>query len=588
MGKEQANETPGNKFSQFLQTESLISNSLALIVGVLTGFAIVFYDWLLEISHGSFFGSLPDSPGILVIFLPAFGGLIVGIIAHTMIHTRRYDIEEVIEATALRGGNISPRNAFLEVLASVVSIGSGGSVGKEAPVVLAGSGIGSLLSRTLKIHGNRVKVLIGCGASGGIAAAYNAPLAGVVFAVEVILGELEASSFIPIVISAVFATMVSSMLFGVQTIEVASYHFVNPFYESFLYIFLGILSGVASAALLRSLFGAHRIFDSMTIHPAVKPAIGGLFVGFIGYFYPQVFGVGYDVITDALNSGLALKLMLTLIFLKIVAFSFTMGSGGSGGSIVPSLFVGAMLGGTYGSIVHGIFPAVTAESGAYALVGMGAVFAGTSRAPLASILILFELTRDYNMILPIMLACVISNVVSSSLNSESIFTEGLHRRGFTIRKGREVDIMESLLVRDAMKHNVQTVSENKNVGALVALMQSSRHAGFPVLDPNGRLCGIVTLKDVRDKVGHDELEKNINEIASKDVEVAYPDENLNTVLKRLAAKDIGRLPVVARSDSTKLLGIITRSDIVKLYDKKILDKVQRLQREQTKEQNELL
>jgi CIC family chloride channel protein len=255
-----------------------------------------------------------------------------------------------------------------------------------------------------------------------------------------------------------------------------------------------------------------------------------------------------------------------------------MGSGGSGGSIVPALFVGAMMGGSYGSIVHGLFPDVTAESGAYALVGMGAVFAGTSRAPLASILILFELTRDYNMILPIMMACVVSNVISSSINSESIFTEGLHRRGFTIRKGREVDIMEALLVKDAMKHNVQTVSENKNVGALIALMQSSRHAGFPVLDSNGQLSGIVTLKDVRDKVGHDELDKTITEICTTDVAVAYQDETLNTVLKRLAAKDIGRLPVVSRSDSNKLLGIITRSDIVKLYDKKILDKVQRLQK----------
>ncbi len=551
----------------------MISNSLALIVGVLTGLTIVFYDMLLELSHNSFYGLLPESPGYFIIILPALGGLVVGLIVHLFIHTRRYDIEEIIEATALHGGRMSPRNAFLEVLASIVSIGSGGSVGKEAPVVLAGSGIGSLLAQVLKIHGNRVKILIGCGASGGIAAAYNAPLAGVVFAVEVILGELEARTFIPIVISAVFATLVASMVFDVKTIEVSSYTFVNPFYESILYLGLGILAGIVSAILMRTLFGTHRFFDSLKIHPAIKPAIGGLCVGIIGFFYPQVFGVGYDVITDALNNGLALKLMLMLIFLKIIAFSLTMGSGGSGGSIVPALFVGAMLGGGYGSIVHDMFPAITAESGAYALAGMGAVFAGTSRAPLASILILFELTQDYNMILPIMLACVVSNLVSSSLNSESIFTEGLHRRGFTIRRGREVDIMESLIVRDAMKQNVQTVSENKNVGALIALMQSSRHAGFPVLDSGGKLCGIVTLKDVRDKVDHDELDKTINEISSKDVEVAYPEESLNTVLKRLAAKDIGRLPVVSSTDRTKLLGIITRSDIVKLYDKKILDKV---------------
>jgi CIC family chloride channel protein len=521
---------------------------------------------------------VPHTSKYIIILLPAIGGLIVGLISHYFINTRRYDIEEIIESTALRDGKMSPRNAFLEVLASIISIGSGGSAGKEAPVVLAGSGIGSTLSRILKIKGSRVKVLIGCGASSGIAAAYNAPLAGVVFVVEVILGELEASSFIPIVISAVFATIVSSIVFGVDNIGVASYEFVNPLHEFVLYLILGVLAGLTSILLMRTLFGTHKAFESLQIHPALKPAVGGLFVGFIGFFYPQIFGVGYDVITDSLNGSLTLKLMLLLIFLKIIAFSFTMGSGGSGGSIVPALFVGAMMGGSYGSIVHGLFPAVTAEPGAYALVGMGAVFAGTSRAPLASILILFELTRDYNMILPIMLACVVSNVISSSINSESIFTEGLHRRGFTIRKGREIDIMESLLVKDAMKHNVQTVSENKNVGALVALMQSSRHAGFPVLDSNGQLSGIVTLKDVRDKVEHGELDKSITEICSKDVEVAYQDETLNTVLKRLAAKDIGRLPVVSRSDSSKLLGIITRSDIVKLYDKKILDKVQRLQK----------
>ncbi|SDF67102.1 chloride channel protein, CIC family [Methanolobus vulcani] len=563
---------------QWLHTESLISNSLAMIIGILTGLVIVFYDTMLEMGHNVFFGTISSSPRYFIILLPAIGGLIVGLIVHYSINTRRYDIEEIIEATALRGGRMSVRNAFLEVLASIISIGSGGSAGKEAPVVLAGSGIGSALAETLNIHGNRVKILIGCGAASSIAAAYNAPLAGVVFVVEVILGELEASSFIPIVVSAVFATIVSSLVFGVDNIGVATYEFVDPSHEFALYLLLGILAGLISALLMRALFSTHQAFESLQIHPAIKPAVGGLFVGLIGFFYPQVFGVGYDVITDALNGNLTLQLMFLLIFLKIIAFSFTMGSGGSGGSIVPALFVGAMMGGSYGSIVHGIFPQVTAESGAYALVGMGAVFAGTSRAPLTSILILFELTRDYNMILPIMLACVVSNVISSSINSESIFTEGLRRRGFTIRKGREVDIMEALLVKDAMKHNVQTVSENKNVGALIALMQSSRHAGFPVLDSNGQLSGIVTLKDVRDKVGHDELEKTITEICSKDVAVAYQDETLNTVLKRLAAKDIGRLPVVSRSDSTKLLGIITRSDIVKLYDKKILDKVQRLQK----------
>lgn len=563
---------------QWLQNESVISNSLALLVGTLTGLAIVLYDHVLEGSEELFFGSFYGLPRYYIILLPAIGGLIVGILVHFFTSTRRYDIEEVIEATTLRGGRISARNAFLEVLASVISIGSGGSVGKEAPVVLAGSGLGSSLARALNIYGNRVKILLGCGAAGGIAAAFNAPLAGVVFVVEVILGELEASTFIPIVISSVFATLVANTIFGVRIIHASNYELVSPFYESVLYLGLGICAGIVAVLLMRSLNSTHDLFHSLKVHPVLKPAIGGLFVGMIGYFYPQVFGVGYDVITDALANELALSLMIALIFLKIIAFSLTLGSGGSGGSIVPALFTGAMLGGAYGTIAHGIFPEVTAQSGAYALAGMGAVLAGTSHAPLAAILILFELTRDYNLILPIMFACVVSNLVSSALNPESIFTEGLRKRGFIIRKGKEVDIMESLLVRDAMKQNVQTVSENKSVTALIALMQSSRHAGFPVLDPSGRLCGIVTLKDLRDKVKKDEFDKNICEIASREVEVAYPDETLNTVLRRLAAKDIGRLPVVSRNDETKLLGIITRSDIVKLYDKKIIDKVQQQNR----------
>jgi len=566
------NKTKRN-IHQWLQSESVISNSLATLVGILTGLAIVLYDHALDSSEKFFFGGIDGYPRYCVILLPALGGLIVGVFAHLLIKTRRYDIEEVIEATTLRGGRISARNAFLEVLASIITIGSGGSAGKEAPVVLAGSGIGSFLARLFGIHGNRVRILLGCGAAGGIAASFNAPLAGVVFAVEVILGELEAKTFIPIVISSVFATLVSNTIFGVRIIQVSDYHLVSPFYESVLYLGLGICAGIIALLLMRFLHAFHRYFDALKVSKVFKPAIGGAFVGIIGYFYPQIFGVGYDVITDALSNELALNLMLALVVLKIIAFAFTMGSGGSGGSIVPALFTGAMLGGAYGTIVHGAFPGVTAESGAYALAGMGAVLAGTSHAPLAAILILFELTRDYNLILPIMLACVVSNLVSSSLNPESIFTQGLRKRGFNIRKGREVDIMESLLVRDAMKHEVQTVSENKSVKSLVALMQSSRHAGFPVLDSGGGLCGIVTLKDLRDKVKQDDLDKSICEISTKEVEVAYPDETLNTVLKRLAAKDIGRLPVVSRKDTRKLLGIITRSDIVNLYDKKVIDKV---------------
>lgn len=556
-------------------TESTISNSLAVLIGILTGLAIVLYDRLILQSNKLFFGTISDSPNYYVIFIPAIGGLLVGILANSFVKARRCDIEEVIEASTLHAGKLRTKNAFLEVLASIITIGSGGSAGKEAPGILAGAGIGSLVAQIFNISGNRLRIMVGCGASAGIAAAFNAPLAGVVFVVEVIFGELETKTFIPIVISAVFGTIVANLVFGVRHIQVSYYGLVSPLYESVLYLILGLLAGIVSALLIRSMYLFHDGFSKIPVHPMLKPAIGGLGVGLIGFFYPQIFGVGYNIITDVLANKFTLDILVILLFLKIITFSLTLGSGGAGGSIVPALFSGAMLGGAFGTVVHAAFPAITAQPGAYALVGMGAVLAGTARAPLTAMLILFELTMDYNLMLPLMFACVISNVTSSSLHSESLFTEGLRRRGFTIRKGHEVDVMESMLVRDAMKQHVQTVSENKNVGTLVSLMQSSRHAGFPVLDQKGKLCGIVTLEDVREKVKYGELDKMIGDIASHDLIVAYPDESLNTVLERLAMQDIGRLPVVSRFDDTELLGMITRSDVVNSYNKKVVSKVQK-------------
>jgi CIC family chloride channel protein len=309
------------------------------------------------------------------------------------------------------------------------------------------------------------------------------------------------------------------------------------------------------------------------IHPSFKPALGGLAVGVIGFFYPRILGMGYNVIMDALNNQFTFELLLILLFLKILAFSLSLGSGGSGGMIVPSLFIGAMLGGAFGIIANALYPGIIAGSGAYALVGMGAVFAGTVRAPLTAILILFEITIDYNLILPLMFACVLSNVMSNALYPESILTEGLRRKGFKIRKGREVDTMISILVKDAMVKHIQTVSEDKSVKNLTTFMQASRHGGFPVVNYKGKLSGIVTLSDIQSKVKSGKVDAKIGEIATKELEVAYPDENLDIVLKRLAAKQIGRLPVVEREDKTKLLGLITRSVIVNAYNKKVVEKI---------------
>lgn len=562
--------------SQSFDTESSKINSIAVIIGLLTGLVIGVYERALDYFN-AFFGmqrgfSVHEFPHYYVVFMPALGGLIVGIISHLLIK-KRYGVDGLIETVSLRGAHLNLRDSFLEVFASIISISSGGSLGKEAPGILAGAGTGAFLGRILKSPERQLQILLGCGAAGGIAAAFNAPLAGVVFVVEVIYGELETNTFIPLVISSVFATLVSSTVFGVATLQIPSYLLVSPYKEFALYLILGLLAGIVSTILIRTLYYTKDFFSKIPLHPIFKPALGGLAVGTIGLFYPRVLGLGYGVITDAISNQFTFKLMIVLLFLKILAFSLSLGSGGSGGSIVPSLFVGAMLGGAFGTVANFFFPGIVAESGAYALVGMGAVFAGTVRAPLTAILILFEITRDYNMILPLMFACVLSNVMSNTLYPESIFTESLRRKGFKIRKGREVDIMSSMYVRDAMITQVQTVSEEKSIEALTILMQASRHLGFPVLDSKGKLSGIVTLSDLRSKVKSGETGNKIGDIATKNLEVAYPDETLDAVLKRFASKQIGRLPVVDREDKTKLLGLITRSDIVNSYNKKVVEKI---------------
>jgi len=555
--------------------ESAKINSIAILIGIFTGLVIGIYDRAL-LYFSTLFGmqrgfSVHEFPPYYIMFMPALGGLIVGIISHILIK-RRYGVDGLIETVAVRGARLNLADSLLEVFASIISISSGASLGKEAPGIVGGAWTGALMGRILKNPEKRLKILLGCGAAGGIAAVFSAPLAGVVFVVEVIYGELETSTFIPIVISSVFATLVSNSIIGIELLQIPAYALVSPYREVGLYLVFGLLAGIVSTVLIRALYYTKDLFSKIPVHPIFKPALGGLAVGAIGLFYPRVLGMGYGVITDALNNQFTFKLLIILLFLKILAFSLSLGSGGFGGTIIPSMFVGTMLGGAFGTVVDTLYPGMTAGPGAYALVGMGAVFAGTTRAPLTAILILFELTRDYNLILPLMFACVLSNVMSSALYPESIFTEGLRRKGINIRKGREVDIMTSIPVKAAMVTNVQTVSKNKSVETLEALMKVSRHVGFPVVDSKGKLSGIVTLSDLRNKVKPGEVGKKIGEIATGEVEVAYPNETLDAALKRLASKQIGRLLVVDREDKTKLLGIITRSDIVNAYNKKVVEK----------------
>jgi CIC family chloride channel protein len=551
--------------------ETAVLVATALIVGLGGGLGAVVFRWLINsFTHISFDvmrGWLSFMGPAYVVVVPAIGGLFVGPMIYFFAREAKgHGVPEVMEAIALRGGRIRPIVVVIKSLASSVCIGSGGSVGREGPIVQIGSALGSTLGQLLKLSDERIRNLVACGAAAGIAATFNAPIAGVIFALEIILGEFSVSYFSTVVISSVTASVVGRVAFGnIPAFIAPAYSLVSP-WELLLYVLLGGLAGLVAFVFVWALYWFEDLFDAWRFPEYVKPAAGGLLVGAIGFYLPQVFGVGYAAIGDALLDNLMLGTMGLLVLAKVLATSLTIGSGGSGGVFAPSLFIGAMTGGVFGMLVHQMWPNITAAPGAYALVGMSAVFAGAAHAPITAIIILFEMTNDYRIILPLMLATVVSTLLSQRLRRENIYTLKLSRRGVRLEQGRDIDVMRGVLVGEAMTTNVDTVNADLSLVELDRAFHETHHHGFPVLNGDGGLFGVVTIQDLERARERGPIEgMYVHDIATRSVLTAYPDEPVWTALRRLGTRDVGRLPVVDRQNPQRLVGIIRRHDIVRAY-----------------------
>lgn len=549
---------------------------LAVAVGIGAGFGAVLFRILIASAGRLFFGGLSDLLGFLgkyyVIAVPAAGGLLVGpLIYYFAREAKGHGVPEVMQAVALQGGRIRPRVAVVKSLASAICIGSGGSVGREGPIVQIGSTIGSTLGQLLRLPDQRVRMLVASGAAGGIAATFNAPIAGVIFALEVILSEFSARAFGLVVLASVSASIISRTILGnVPAFAIPQYSLKSP-WEMPLYFLLGIAAAFVSRGFVRILYKMEDIWDAWGASEVWKPAIGGLVIGAIGVWFPQIFGVGYGSMESALGGKLFLGTMLLLVIIKILATSITIGSGGSGGVFAPSLFIGSMLGGAFGLLAHSLFPQITSSSGAYAVVGMAAVFAGAAHAPITAILILFEMTNDYRIILPLMTAVVTSTLISQLLSRSNIYTLKLRRRGIDVHARKRVNLMETILVSEAMTRDFETVSESMPVAQLVERFAESGHHGFPVVNEAGDLTGMVTLSDVEEAVVDEETDLLVSDIMTRSMLVAYPDETLEEALHRFGARDVGRLPVVERADVRKIVGLLRRGDIISAYSKATTD-----------------
>jgi len=572
----------------FHLSETNILISLAIVVGIGTGFGALAFISLIEYARELFFGYSADAlSGILkagedgykwwIIAIPAAGGMLAGpIIYYFAREAKGHGVPEVMDAVARRGGIIRPRVAAVKALASAICIGSGGSAGREGPIIQIGSAIGSTIGQIFRMSGNRVKILVGCGAAAGISAVFNAPIAGIIFSLEIILGDFAIRTFAPVLLSSVLASVVTRLFLGNHpAFDVPAYELVSA-WEIPLYVVLGGVCAIVAVLFTRVLGWSETFFDNLKIPEISKPAIGGLLLGVLGVFYPQVFADGYKTIDVALYGRMAFGLLFILIFLKIIATSLTLGSGNSGGIFAPSLFMGAMAGGAFGTLVHSIFPTITATPGAYALVGMAAVVGGTTHAPITAILIIFEMTNDYRIILPLMIAVTFSTLGARHLFRHSIYTIKLAARGIFLKAGKDLSVLKAIKTYEVMDRNYETIAPRTHLKEIIYKIESSRESYFMMVDDNNRLTGIISFQDLRGVLTKSGLHDLViaQDIAHTDLITVTPEEDLEQAREKFAVQAMKLLPVVDPKNDNKILGVLRYDDMMTIYNKRLIETLQ--------------
>jgi CIC family chloride channel protein len=558
---------------QFWSSETTVMLTLALIVGLGTGLGTVILVRLiafvtkLVVAGGE---QVPRSMGSpYVILIPSLGALCAGVLLRLFsAPTAGLDVSDVVSAIATQSGRIRPLNALARALAAVLTIGAGGSAGRESPLVEIGSALGSAVGRAFHLSEWRTVHLVAAGGAAAIAATFNAPLAGLMFALEVLLGGFNLQSFAPLVVSAASATIASRLFLGATPAFAVRSYALQSGWELVLFTVLGVVCALAAAAFCRLLFLVEEGFALLKLPPFARMALAGLVVGLIGLHLPQVFGMGFDGTGQALQGDLALHILLALLLAKAIATSFTLGSSAGGGVFAPLLFLGAMLGGAYGSAAHAALPGlVAAGGGAYAVVGMAALLGAATRAPVTAVLLVFELSQDVRLIIPVALATVISAALANKVKAASIYGQELERHGLAARPRRDADVLQSIVVEEAMTgaDELQTVSPEMKLSELARLFRTTAHHGFVVLDERQELYGVVTLSDVEHAIETGKARGTVADICTHNVSTVYADETLDDALRHFAALDVGRIPVIARSNPRHVIGLLRRGDIVRAY-----------------------
>jgi CIC family chloride channel protein len=560
---------------------------LAALVGILAGLiAYVLYDLIALFTNLTFYHQVslhfrsPEKTAIgpWVILMPVIGGIIIGFMAkYGTSKIKGHGIPEAMEAVLTSRSRIEAKVAILKPLSAAIAIGTGGPFGAEGPIIQTGGAFGSLVGQLISTTATERKVLLACGAGAGMAATFNTPIAGVIIAIELLLFEFRARSFIPLVIACTLATSVRAVLFGQHSMfTMGNVDFNVPRGLPF-YLLLGVICGGAAIGFTKLLYWVEDQFARLPINDLWHPAIGALGLGLIGFFVPRVLGVGYDTISDILNNNLTLQLLILIVVFKSLALLISLGSGTSGGLLAPMFMSSAAMGGVFAMGVNALIPAAHLSPGAYALVAMAAVFGAASRATFAFIVFAFEITHDYNAILPLMLCCVIADLIALRYLPTSIMTEKLARRGLHVPGEYEASALHMVRVSEVMNTDVKPISADMTVAELAARISKSEPGfslsqGLPITTKDGRLAGVVTQGDLLRALESDpEGRTTVIEAGSDSPIVAYPDELVVDALHRMVRNNIGRLPVVSREDPQRMVGYFDRSHILNAWTRQVED-----------------
>jgi CIC family chloride channel protein len=564
-------------FLQLNLTEQHFLIGLAMLVGVGAGFGSLVFRAMLDASEHLFREVVPGHIGFrwLLPAIPAAGALLAGILTYRYAREAKgHGVPNVMEAIITKRGIIRARVVVVKALASALTLGSGGSAGSEGPIIQIGSAWGSSIGQLFRISETNTKTLIACGAAAGISAIFNAPIAGVLFAMEIILGEFTIAAFTPVVISSVLSAVVAQSVSGDRPVFVTpDYHFTSAF-ELIWFVLLALIAGVLAVGFIKLLYGSEDFFDlRLTIVPEwAKPAIGGALVGAIGLFYPEAMGVGYQTIEGALNGGIAAQTLMILLGFKLIATVLTLGAGGSGGVFAPTLFFGAALGGAFGDFATAYLPGTTSPTGAFAVVGMGAMVSATTHAPLTAMLIIFEMTGSYHIILPLMFATIIALITVRAFERESIYSLKLSRRGIRAFHGRDLSVLERVPVSRIMRDTYDFVREDTSLGEIVSMIQSSGNRDYPVLDESGKILGMVWFHDIREVMLENSMYPLLiaSDVVGEVPETVHPESSLADALLRFSEVDADTLPVVRSEDSRRMAGVVTRTDLMRFYERVLL------------------